>query len=324
MATLVARLENNTSTPHESVLLAESIDALQVRPEGRYIDLTFGAGGHSRAILSRLSANGCLLAIDRDSSAHAFAQAMNDPRLIFRNCAFAQLAEVLAQLQWDAVDGILLDLGVSSMQLDEADRGFSFMHTGLLDMRMDKRQELHAQFWINHASLQEINEVLKVLGEEKMHRAIARQIVAQRERSPINTTAELASLIATIIPPYRSIGKHPATRTFQAIRMHINGELSQLAAVLPQCETALTLGGRLAIISFQSLEDRAIKNYLLRVERDEEQQQSLLPRGLPLPQKPPMPRLRAIGKAILPSDAECVRNRRSRSAKLRVAQKVMA
>lgn len=300
---------------HVPVMLGEAVEGLSVQPGGRYLDGTFGRGGHAREVLSRLGPDGRLLLMDRDPQAIASAQAefAGDPRVSIRHANFSSMAE------WDetvaGLDGVLLDLGVSSPQLDEAARGFSFMADAPLDMRMDTSQGESAADFLAHASEQEITEVLWNFGEERHGRRIARAIVADRETTPFTRTAQLAALIERVAGR-REPGKHPATRSFQALRIRVNGELDALRQGLDAALDRLKPGGRLSVISFHSLEDRAVKLFI----RDQSGRVQNSRRGPPVPVAPA--RLRAIGKARFPSDAEVALNPRSRSAVLRVAEKL--
>jgi 16S rRNA (cytosine1402-N4)-methyltransferase len=301
-------------TVHVPVLAREVVDALAIRPEGVYVDGTFGRGGHSRLILERLSAKGRLIAMDRDPAAFEAGKQIDDPRLTLVRAPFSRLAETLDGLGVCEVDGILLDIGVSSPQLDVAERGFSFRMDGPLDMRMDPDSGTSAAEWIAAADENEMAEVIKRYGEERFARQIAHAIAVARKTSQIRTTGELAQIIANAVRK-REPGQHPATRTFQAIRIYLNRELEELAAVLPLCVQRLGVGGRLAVISFHSLEDRIVKRFM----RDEERGRDL-PRGLPVRAADiPPGRLRRIGKAIHASEGEIEMNPRARSAVLRVA-----
>ena len=305
------------SMPHTPVLLEAALQALAIRPDGRYVDGTFGRGGHSRGILSRLGRNGRLLAMDRDPSAlEASGQLAADPRFSFRQGAFSHMAEVIRQHWPEAgVDGVLLDLGVSSPQLDEPSRGFSFQHDGPLDMRMDPGTGIPASAWLNRADEAAIADVLHNLGEERFSRRIARAIVAARRTAPLTRTRELADLVRRAVPRSEP-GRHPATRTFQALRIHVNDELGELRAWLDTIPDVLVPGARLAVISFHSLEDRLVKR-AFQGRSDAPR----LPRGLPvLPEATP-PRLRMVGKPVRPDAAECKRNPRARSAVLRVGER---
>jgi 16S rRNA (cytosine1402-N4)-methyltransferase len=301
---------------HQTVLLHEAVEALQVSPSGVYVDGTFGRGGHSRAILQQLGPQGRLLALDRDPQAVAAASAIDDPRLQVMHSAFGAFDDALRQAGIDAVDGVLLDIGVSSPQIDEGERGFSFRFDAPLDMRMDTtRGETAAQF-LAIAGIKEITEVIRNYGEERFAFQIAKKIVAARGERPLTTTGQLAALVREAVRT-REPGQDPATRTFQALRIHVNQELEQLALVLPQATQALREGGRLVVISFHSLEDRIVKRYM-RAQASPD----TLPRNLPLRSVDlPQPTLRLIGKPIKASADEVAVNPRARSAVLRVAEK---
>ena len=301
---------------HIPVMLDEAVEGLAVRAGGRYLDGTFGRGGHARAVLSRLGPDGRLLLMDRDPLAIASAQKEfgADPRVSIRHANFSTLAE------WDetavGLDGVLLDLGVSSPQLDEAARGFSFMADAPLDMRMDPTQGESAADFLAHADEREIADVLWIYGEERFSRKIARVIVERRQETPITRTGELAALVERVIGR-REPGKHPATRTFQALRIRVNGELQALKHGLEAALDRLNPGGRLSIISFHSLEDRMVKQFI----RDHSGRVQGSRRGPPVVAAPA--KLAAVGKAQFPSGAEQSANPRARSAVLRVAQKVL-
>ncbi len=303
---------------HRPVLRDQVLDVLQIKQDGLYVDGTFGRGGHAAAILERLRADGRLLAFDKDPAALAYAAAHFDrePRLMMRRASFGDLGSVVTELGWQGkVDGIVLDLGVSSPQLDDARRGFSFQHEGPLDMRMDSHAGITAGEWLAAAPAEEIADVLWRYGEERHSRRIARAIVARREHAPLSTTTELAQLIASVVPGHGG-KKHPATRSFQAIRIFINDELRDLERVLPQTVDALAAGGRLAVISFHSLEDRMVKRFIREQQRGPQ-----LPPDLPVRGRAYAPTLRAVGKALRPSAAEVDANPRARSAVLRVAER---
>ncbi len=306
---------------HTPVLPDEVLAGLAVRADGRYCDATFGRGGHTAAILGALGPSGRVIAIDRDPDAIRAGRARfaGEPRLTLMRGSFGQLEErVRAAGLAGELDGVLMDLGVSSPQLDEAERGFSFMQDGPLDMRMDNESGQSAAQWLARASERDVASVLRELGEERYAGRIARAIVAARASAPLERTGQLAALVAAAVPT-REPGKHPATRTFQAIRIHVNGELDALGAALPQAVRLLAPGGRLCVISFHSLEDRIVKRFIRREEQGD-------PVYAGLPQIPPhaRPRLRRVGKAIEPGAAEVERNPRSRSAVLRVAERVAA
>ncbi|MBV2091034.1 MAG: 16S rRNA (cytosine(1402)-N(4))-methyltransferase RsmH [Candidatus Thiodiazotropha sp. (ex Ctena orbiculata)] len=305
---------------HLSVLLQASVEALKVEPMGIYIDATFGRGGHSRLILEGLGEGGRLIGIDRDPQAVAHAEQLfaqdNRFRMVQEN--FAMLAEV-AEQQGIAgqVNGILLDLGVSSPQLDQAQRGFSFTQDGPLDMRMDPSRGVSAAEWLAKAESREIAQVLKTYGEERHAKRIARAIVEARVAQPIETTGRLAELVSQANPSWEK-GKHPATRSFQAIRIFINGELDALRQTLDGVIDVLAPGGRLAVISFHSLEDRIVKRFM----RDQAKGDPFPP-GVPVTDDQRQPRLRLVGKAITPDEAEISANPRARSAVLRVAERCL-
>ena len=306
---------------HTPVLLDEVLAGLEVRPDGRYCDATFGRGGHTAAILAALGPAGRVYAIDRDPEAVAAGRARfgAEPRLTLIRGSFGRLEELVRTAGLEGqLQGVLLDLGVSSPQLDEARRGFSFMQDGPLDMRMDNESGQSAAQWLAKAGEREIADVLHHLGEERFARRIARRIVAARALEPITRTSQLAALVAEAVPT-REPGKHPATRTFQAIRIHVNGELDVLDAVLPQALRLLAPGGRLCVISFHSLEDRIVKRFIRREEQGD-------PVYAGLPDVPPhaRPRLKRVGGAVVASEAEVAANPRARSAVLRIAERVAA
>jgi len=300
---------------HQPVLLEEAIAALMVSADGVYLDGTFGRGGHSSRILDALSPSGALIGFDQDPAAVEAASllAERDPRFTFRAVNFQSLGDWVAP---GSLSGVLLDLGVSSPQLDEPSRGFSFSHDGPLDMRMNPNEGQSAASWLSTASESEIARVLKTLGEERFARRIAGAIVAARAQAPIDRTAQLAEVVAAA-NPRREDKKHPATRSFQAIRLHINRELDVLEAVLEQIIRALAPGGRMVVISFHSLEDRIVKRFIRNKARGER-----LPRGVPVQYEPPTALMRAVGKAIVPSPDEVAQNPRSRSAIMRVAERL--
>jgi 16S rRNA (cytosine1402-N4)-methyltransferase len=306
---------------HTPVLLDEVLAGLSVRPDGRYCDATFGRGGHTAAILGALGPAGRLVAIDRDPEAiragrQRFAA---EARLTLVQGSFGSLEERVRTAGIEGeLDGVLLDLGVSSPQLDEAVRGFSFMQDGPLDMRMDNESGQSAAQWLAKAGEREIADVIRGLGEERFARRIARAIVAARETAPITRTAELAALVAGAVPT-REPGKHPATRTFQAIRIHVNGELDALESALPQAVRLLAPGGRLCVVSFHSLEDRIVKRFIRR-----EEQGDPVYAGLPDVPAHARPRLRRVGGAIMAGESEVRANPRARSAVLRVAERLAA
>ncbi len=305
---------------HQTVLLREAVEALNIQSAGSYIDGTFGRGGHSLAILERLGPAGRLLAIDRDPQAVAAASAIADKRLLVRHQRFGDLLEALRQEGFPVdkgVDGVLLDIGVSSPQLDQEERGFSFRHDAPLDMRMDTTQGETAAQWLLRASVQEITEVIRSYGEERFAFQIAKKIVAARGERPLATTGELATLVRATVRT-REPGQDAATRTFQALRIHINQELEQLALVLPQAMAVLKSGGRLVVISFHSLEDRIVKQFMRSQAAPDEAPKRLPLRATELPQ----PKLRLLGKPVRASAAEVASNPRARSAVMRVAEKL--
>jgi len=311
---------NTPDFKHETVLLNEAVDALVVSEAGVYVDGTFGRGGHSRLALQRLSPAGRLIGIDKDPQALAAAQALMqaDQRFSIIHDSFATIAHHMEGLQLSGkVDGVLLDLGVSSPQLDDASRGFSFMSDGPLDMRMNNQSGQTAAEWLNSAGMDDIAVVLKEYGEERYARRIARAIVEARQNKPFATTSDLVSVIEKANPS-REKGKHPATRSFQAIRIFINRELDDLADVLQQSLQVLKPGGRLVVISFHSLEDRMVKQFIQRKEKGEP-----LPRHLPIREEMIKREMRSLGKAVKASDEEVRRNARSRSAIMRVAEKAV-
>ena len=300
---------------HVPVLLEEAVDALRVRESETYVDGTFGRGGHSKAILARLGVRGRLLAFDQDPAAVS-SGALEDPRLELIHARFSTMKEALAARGIQEVAGVLLDIGTSSPQLDDAARGFSFMRDGPLDMRMDTSRGQTAADFVNRAEESALKEVISVYGEERFAKPVAAAIVAARAIGPIRTTHELAAIVARAVRT-REPGQHPATRTFQALRIHVNQELEELEVTLPQAADLLKPGGRLAVVSFHSLEDRIVKNFI-RSRSTADQ----LPRGVPVRARDlPRPQLTAVGRAVKPTEAEVQRNPRARSAVLRVAEK---
>ena len=306
---------------HTPVLLDEVLAGLDLRVDGRYCDATFGRGGHTAAILGALGPAGRVIAIDRDPEAIQAGQRRfaGETRLTLAKGSFGRLEEHVRAAGFDGeLNGVLLDLGVSSPQLDEARRGFSFMQDGPLDMRMDNESGQSAMQWLARATEREIADVIRELGEERFARRIARALVAARAAGPIERTGRLAEVVAGAVPT-REPGKHPATRTFQAIRMHVNGELAALEAALPQAVRLLAARGRLCVVSFQSLEDRMVKRCIRR-----EQEGDPVYAGLPDVPAHARPRLRRVGRAVRAGHAEVERNPRARSAVLRVAEKLAA
>ena len=304
---------------HLPVLLAEVLEALKISATGIYMDCTFGRGGHSWAILQALGAEGRLLAIDKDPDAVAWGMESfgADKRFLIEQGSFVMLEEITSKCGLTGkVDGILLDLGVSSPQLESPQRGFSFLKDGPLDMRMDNTRGISAAEWLASADEVEIAKVLKAYGEERFAKRIARAIVNSREETPIVTTGELAELIKRT-NPIREKSKHPATRSFQAIRIHINSELSDLETCLPLTLGVLKPAGRLVVISFHSLEDRIVKRFMRNQSRGD-----LYPRGVPVTHTQIKPRLRRVGKAVRPASAEVMANPHARSAVMRVAERL--
>lgn len=305
-----------TQGAHAAVLAQEAMEALNIRSGGVYVDCTFGRGGHSRLILERLDRTGRLLALDRDPEAVAAAQTIDDPRFVIVHSAFSRLDEALCGAGVTGVDGILLDLGVSSPQIDDARRGFSFRADAPLDMRMDPGQGISAAQWLAIADEADIREVIRDYGEERFAKQIAAAIVAARARGPVDSTRQLATIVAEAVPA-REPRQDPATRTFQALRIHVNQELEELSLVLPRCVALLNPGGRLVVISFHSLEDRIVKRFL----RGESRADSL-PARLPVRARDlPPPRMRLVGRAQRPGAAEVAVNPRARSAVMRVAER---
>jgi 16S rRNA (cytosine1402-N4)-methyltransferase len=303
---------------HQTVLLREAVDALVTTPSGFYVDGTFGRGGHSRYLLSRLSGDGRLLGVDKDPLARAEAEklAVGEPRFEFYHGSFAQLPHQLRRMGIDAVDGILLDLGVSSPQLDDGERGFSFSQDGPLDMRMDTSTGETAAQWLSYADEGDIAAVLKEYGEERFARRIAAAIVAAREDAPITSTGRLARIVSEANPKWEK-HKHPATRSFQGIRIKVNRELDDLQDLLAGALDMLRVGGRLVVISFHSLEDRLVKRYMRDMARGEK-----FPPGVPIRDSALNRRMKLIGKAVKASSEEVQENVRARSAIMRVAEKI--
>ncbi len=304
---------------HQSVLLHESIKGLNIKAGGTYFDGTFGRGGHSQEILNQLNDSGKLLAIDKDPDAiqHAKDHLGLDKRFTIFHGSFAQIKEFATQASvLGAVDGILLDLGVSSPQLDNPERGFSFMQQGPLDMRMDMTQAVSAAKFVNEAEADEMASVFRTYGEERFAGRIAKAIVEARKINPITTTLQLAEIVKEANPKWEK-HKHPATRVFQAIRIHVNQELTDLSSCLEQCLDVLAPGGRLAVISFHSLEDRIVKQFM----RDKEQGERPPPE-VPIRYEEMKTGFKRVGKAIMPQEDEVKDNVRSRSAVLRIGEKL--
>jgi 16S rRNA (cytosine1402-N4)-methyltransferase len=297
------------------VLLQEAVAALAIRPDGIYVDGTFGRGGHSRKILEQLGAAGRLIALDKDPAAVAVGRQYRDKRFEMVHGGFGRLPEVLERLGVAKVDGVLLDLGVSSPQLDEPERGFSFRFDAPLDMRMDTSSGMSAAQWLAIVDEQQLAEVIREYGEERFAKRIAKTIVAARAIRPIETTRQLVELVGQAVRT-REAGQNPATRTFQAIRIYLNQELEELARVLPACVTCLKAGGRLVVISFHSLEDRMVKHFMRDMAQGD-----YLPKHLPVRAHEILPgKLKIIGRAVRPGEAEVAMNPRARSAVMRVAE----
>jgi 16S rRNA (cytosine1402-N4)-methyltransferase len=304
---------------HRPVMLDEVLEALDLHADGIYVDGTFGRGGHTEAILRRLDARGRVLAIDKDPRAVQSARERfaDDARFDVERGSFTRLKECIAARGWlGRVNGVLFDLGVSSPQLDDPQRGFSFQYEGPLDMRMDPETGESAAQYLAHAREDEIARVLREYGEERYAKRIARTIVSARTEKPIVTTRQLADLVAAAVPS-REPGKHPATRSFQALRILVNNELGDLQAALTQALDVLATGGRLVVISFHSLEDRIVKLFYRDQARGDD-----FPRGLPVTADQLHPRLRIVAKPAYPTDDEIARNPRARSAVMRVAEKL--
>ncbi|HET9114202.1 MAG TPA: 16S rRNA (cytosine(1402)-N(4))-methyltransferase RsmH [Burkholderiales bacterium] len=305
----------SVSLRHETVLLEQAVAALKVKPDGTYVDATFGRGGHSRRILEQLGERGRLLGFDKDPAAIAAGADWNDRRFELVHSGFEHVAAELAEREIMQVDGVLMDLGVSSPQLDDAQRGFSFRFDAPLDMRMDSTCGQTAAEWLAKVDEDELKKVISQYGEERYARAIARAIVAQRIIAPIATTKQLAQLVASVVP-FREFGQNPATRTFQAIRIYLNRELEELSLALPRCAQLLASGGRLVVISFHSLEDRIVKRFMR-----EQSNPPPLPRHLPIRASDiPQPKMKRIGGAVYPDASEIALNPRARSAVMRVLE----
>ncbi len=303
---------------HKSVLLEESLEGLKLSEKGIYVDATFGRGGHSRAILSQLEGEGRLIAIDRDHTAeeHAKKHFSDEPNFTFIRGRMGAIKEHLAKIGVEKISGILMDIGVSSPQLDEAERGFSFMNDGPLDMRMDQSRPFTATDWVMNTELDEMIRIFKSYGEERFSTRIARKIVEKRAEAPIDTTAKLVEIIREAIP-FEDPKKHPATRVFQAIRIAVNEELKELEEILEASLTLLKSGGRLVVITFHSLEDRIVKNFM----KEQSTTVDLYP-DLPILIEGKAAELKLVGRAIKASPEECRENIRARSAVLRIAEKL--
>jgi 16S rRNA (cytosine1402-N4)-methyltransferase len=313
------QIMNIEPTVHQAVMLEEAISALNIKSDGIYLDATYGRGGHTRAILARLGPKAKLLVMDKDPQAIADALllAASDPRVEVFAGSFSEISNFCTQKNvMQRVDGILFDLGVSSPQLDESERGFSFMREGPLDMRMDPTTGVSVAQWLATAKENDIAQVLKDLGEEKFSKRVANAIITYRQNNPIITTRQLANIVSEAIP-FKEKNKHPATRSFQALRIFINRELEDLSAALAQVLAVLAPFGRLAVISFHSLEDRIVKQFIAQQARGDD-----FPQRMPIKHLDLKPKLRSIGKAIKPTDQEINFNVRARSAVLRVAEKL--
>ena len=304
---------------HKPVLLDEVLDALNIREDGCYVDATFGRGGHSQAILERLNEKGKLIALDQDPEAIAFGEAQyaNDARIEFEHCNFSQVKSVITARQREKkINGILMDLGVSSPLLDDAERGFSFLRDGPLDMRMNSSEGENAMQWLARVELYDLTTVLKRFGEERFARRIATAIIETRQEKTISSTGELSQIISDAIP-VKEKHKHPATRSFQAIRIHINNELQTIEKGLIGSADVLAVDGRLAVISFHSLEDRIVKRFMRNLSKGPE-----LPAGLPVMTADVVQPYRLVGKPVASGEEELARNPRARSARLRVLERV--
>ena len=303
---------------HQSVLLEEALTSLNIRPSGTYIDATFGRGGHSRAILQRLDEKGCLLVLDQDPEAVAYAKKhfADEPRIIIEHCNFNQVAGVVEKYDLSGkIDGVLMDLGVSSPQLDDAGRGFSFLRSGPLDMRMDTEHGETAAQWLARVKPVDLINVLKRYGEEKFAKRIATAIVDRREQRQITETGDLAEIISNAIP-VKEKHKHPATRSFQAIRIYVNQELGAIEEGLKGAVSVLAKGGRLVVISFHSLEDRIVKRFMRDISS-----RPKLPAGLPIMEADIEVPYRLVSKPIVAGVEELKVNPRARSARLRVLER---
>jgi len=310
-------MKNNQHAP---VLLQEAIEGLNVKPDGIYIDGTFGRGGHAKLILANLSTRGQLIVIDKDTAAIKIAKKMleKDKRCHIYHASFNKIDKIVKELKIDKkINGILLDLGVSSPQLEDETRGFSFLRDGPLDMRMDITQSMDAATWLGQTNADELAQVLKTYGEERFAKRIANAIIKARNVAPIKTTKQLADIVAKANPAWEK-HKHPATRSFQAIRIFINQELEELQNCLNKALDVLTVGGRLVVISFHSLEDRIVKRFMQKHASGD-----YLPIGVPVKHEELKPRIKKIGRVIKPSDEELKTNWRARSAKLRIAEKLL-
>ena len=313
----VSPAKSAAALPHVTVLLNEAVDALNIKPSGTYIDGTFGRGGHSKNILSKLADSGRLLAMDRDLAAIETGKQIQDTRFNISHRHFSEINQLATEHNLTQVDGILLDLGISSPQIDQGERGFSFRFDAPLDMRMDQSRGKTVAQLLATISEQQLGKVIKDYGEERFAKQVARAIIKERDDGrAITTTGQLAAIVASAIPKIEP-GQNPATRTFQALRIFVNSELEELSLILPKCLDLLAVGGRLVVISFHSLEDRIVKRFI-----QSEQNRDDLPSNFPIKASElPQPRLMAVGKAVKPSAAEIKQNVRSRSAVMRVAER---
>lgn len=299
------------------MLFDESLEALMISPEGVYFDGTFGRGGHSNGILQQLGESGRLFSMDRDPQAAKVAEEIEDTRLVFRQGAFSQFDVLFPNMLANSVDGVLLDLGVSSPQLDQAERGFSFRREGELDMRMDPTTGFTAKEFVNNAEIGELANVIARLGEERFAKKIAREIITARNLATITTTTDLAEIVKRAIPVrFHVEGRHPATRTFQAIRIHVNNELGELEIFLGKIFSVLKHGGRIVIISFHSLEDKVVKQFVKKHSSDD------LPPEIPVRDASLFKKLKLIGRPVRPSEVEINANPRSRSSIMRIVEKL--
>jgi 16S rRNA (cytosine1402-N4)-methyltransferase len=308
---------SNLNNSHITVLLDQAVDALNIKPSGTYIDGTFGRGGHSKKILSKLDNTGRLFAIDRDLAAIETGKQIQDARFCIEHRHFSEINQLAVNHNLAGVDGILLDLGISSPQIDEGERGFSFRFDGPLDMRMDQTRGKTVAELLTTISEQQLGKVIKDYGEERFAKQVARAIIKERtDGRAITTTGQLAKVVASAIPKVEP-GQNPATRTFQALRIFVNSELEELSLILPKCLELLGFGGRLVVISFHSLEDRIVKRFIGSEENRDDFPANFPIKAIDLPQ----PRLKMVGKAIKPSASEVKLNARARSAVMRVAER---
>ena len=317
MTSVLNSTKKSSSAAHITVLLNEAVDALNIKQSGIYIDGTFGRGGHSRLILSRLEKSGRLYAIDRDLAALAEGRAIQDERFQISHLHFSEINQLASNNNLTKVDGILLDLGISSPQIDEGERGFSFRFDAPLDMRMDQTRGKTAAELLTTISEQQLGKVIKDYGEERFAKQVARAIIKERtDGRAITTTGQLAKIVASAIPKVEP-RQNPATRTFQALRIYVNSELEELSLILPKCLDLLAVGGRLVVISFHSLEDRIVKQFIQGEQNRDDLPARFPVKAIDLPQ----PRLKAVGRAIKPTALEVKQNPRSRSAVMRVAER---